>query len=622
MKILICNRHLKGVGGSETYTYALAKELLRQGHQVEYFTLFKGITSAKIEKLGVQYASRANYDLILAGQIDTITEIKRLNFTGPIVQICHGSITTGEQPHQDADGYIAISEEVQKHLSRKGISAPVILNDIDCNRYFPKNELHDQLQVIVSMAQTNEAHEMIEAAAERIGARVIRLNKYKDKKWDVENEINKGDLVVSLGRGCYEAMACGRPVVIFDKRKYQPQLADGYLTEENFSKFIEKNCSGRWSNLTMSVDDLVNEFRKYDKADGAIMRRLAEQHLNVEVQARKILEHCQTIIDNFKYPGTIDLVYILGTGSKWGNNEIRFSIRSFIRYFRDLRNVVVVGELPEYIKGIIHIPCKDRVGVNKDARMMLKIMEACKDPRVSDNFIFCTDDTVLLSPLSFDDFTGWNDGPIMYDAENDLRDHSKTVHNPDLSTPSAWFHFVYETGRELQRRGFPDNNYDKAHSPQPINKAEFIEVLATWNMIDNHFTISNIYNNSTQIFSGTRISGKNLKVYGKTTAHELNRLAEGKFCMNYNDNSLNEEMKKFLILRFGEPSKYEIFVTDPRRRIAVQKWFEGGCNFDEGVAIFAHFAPKNHRLKRYFEIKKKEANTHKKLKNTLRLWLH
>ena len=114
------------------------------------------------------------------------------------------------------------------------------------------------------MVQTDEAHRMVEEAAHRLGVDVIRLNKYQDKIWNIADEINKADLVVSLGRGCLEAMACGRPVVIFDKRRYMDQMGDGYLTSENFGMFIKNNCSGRYSKKTMTVDNLVEEFKKYN----------------------------------------------------------------------------------------------------------------------------------------------------------------------------------------------------------------------------------------------------------------------------------------------------------------------------------------------------------------------
>lgn len=621
MKILVANRHLEGLGGSETFTYTLAAQLQAAGHDVEYFTLFKGITSEKIEELGISFSKGINYDLIIAGQIRTVEELRVKRYTGPLVQICHGAITKGEQPHPKADAYIAISEEVQQHLKSKGINAPVILNGINCQRFKPRRKLRKKLKVIASLVQTDEAHEIVELAAKIIGVEVIRLNKYEDKVWEVEKAIDKADLVVSLGRGCYEAMACGRPVVIFDKRRYQEQFGDGYLFPFAFEHYVQKNCSGRFLSKSMNVGDLVDEFKKYDSEHGKELRDIAVEQLNISVQANKILEYCRPLIDGYNYPGTVDVVYILGKGSKWGDNEIRYSIRSFRQYYKDLRNVVIVGELPSFLQGVVHIPYPDKQELNKDAKMMLKIMAACCDERVSENFILCTDDTALLQPLSFTNFKGWHEGPIMYDANADYLDHMSEVFNPKMKGAGTWFDFVYATGRELQRRGLPDNNYDRAHSPQPVNKREFIEVMKQWDMINNKYTISNIYNNSSTIFTGENIKGRNLKVYGPATADQLDELTTGRLCINYSDPSLDDNMKEWLSRRFPEPAEYEVFITTLDRRTAVQEWFKNGCDYDEGVGIFQQFAPKNRPLLHFFHVKKDHPLGMIKLKSTLRLWM-
>lgn len=621
MKILVANRHLQGLGGSETFTYTLAAELKKQGHNVEYFTLYKGIASEKIEELGVPFSSGINYDLIIAGQVRTIEELRKLHYTGPLVQVCHGAVTPGEQPHPGADAYIAISQEVQKHLAEKGIDAPVILNGINCQRFKPRRKLRKKLKVIASLVQTDEAHEMVESAARQIGAEVIRANKYTDKIWEIEKLIDKADLVVSLGRGCYEAMACGRPVVVFDKRRYQQQLADGYLLPEKYNDFVKNNCSGRFSVKTLSVDELAAELKKYNSGDGAELRKIALRELDVKKQIGKILDYCRPLMENYKYPGNVDVVYVLGTGSRWANNEIRYSIRSFKQHFKDLRNVVIVGELPLFLRGLIHIPYPDKKGVNKDCRMMLKIMAACKDPRVSENFVLCTDDTILLRDLQFKYFTGWHEGPMFYDATADQRDHMAAVFNPQMKKPGGWFEFCYNTGRELKKRGLPDNNYDRAHSPQPINKQEFIEVMKTWDMVGNHYTVSNIYNNSSKLFKGENIRGRNLKVYGPASANQLDEITEGKWCMNYSDPSLNGDMKGWLHKRFPTASDFELFNTSADRRTSAEEWIKNGMDYDTGVAIFSALAPKNFRLIKWFQINKGRIIAERKLQKTIELWM-
>jgi len=621
MKILIANRHLKGLGGSETFTYTLIAELKKQGYEVEYFTLFKGIASEKIEALGVPFSKSADYDIAITGQVATVDALRRRKITCPIIQICHGNSSPGEQPNPKADGFIAVSEEVQKHLAKKGISAPVILNGIDCDRFKPRRKVRKTPKVVLGIVQDFNVSAIIEKAAEIAGLEYKLLNKYQDKVWDVEKEINKADMVVSLGRGAYEAMACARPVIVFDKGKHHPAQGDGYLLPENFDNVAKCNLNGRATEQRFTIEELASEMKKYNSDHGERLRQIAMEKLNIETQAKKIVEYCLNFKKEFTYPGTTDLVYILGTGSKWGNNEIRFSIRSFVKHFNDLRNVVVVGELPNFLRGVIHIPYPDKKNVNKDCRMMLKILAACKDSRVSENFILCTDDTVLLKDLNFEDFTGWHEGKIMYNAEKDHAEHKGPIRNGNIKKISRWFDFVYNTGNELKKRGLPENNYDRAHAPQPINKKEFIQVMNEWDMVNNNYTVSNIYNNSSKIFKGKNIKGKNIKVYGPPNAEDLKTLTEGKIYMNYSDPAINEEMKAFLHHRFPDSSAYEIFNTGIDRRKAAEEWLKNGRDYDIGVAIFSAHAPKNYRLIKWFQINKGRTIAERKLQKTMELWL-
>ena len=99
----------------------------------------------------------------------------------------------------------------------------------------------------------------------------------------------------------------------------------------------------------------------------------------------------------------MDIVYILGTGSVWQNNEIRFSLRSVDKNISDVGKVFVVGERPAFLKNIIHIPCRDPYTVywkNAYAKTAL----VCKDPRLSDDFLFMNDDFFIFKPIKAEDY--------------------------------------------------------------------------------------------------------------------------------------------------------------------------------------------------------------------------
>lgn len=87
----------------------------------------------------------------------------------------------------------------------------------------------------------------------------------------------------------------------------------------------------------------------------------------------------------------MDIVYILGRGSIANNLELRYSMRSLERYCQDLGKIYVVGEQPEFISDDAHIIAEDQF--KKPWQNALhKMREACKDERISDEFLLMNDD--------------------------------------------------------------------------------------------------------------------------------------------------------------------------------------------------------------------------------------
>jgi hypothetical protein len=121
------------------------------------------------------------------------------------------------------------------------------------------------------------------------------LNKNKNPIWNVEDIINKADLVIGLGRSAYEAIACGRTVIIFDERDYFESYSDGYLTVHTIPKWVENNCSGRYSKKEFSTEDLVQELEKYSENDGKQLRQFAVDHFNIVSKVDDYLEYAENL---------------------------------------------------------------------------------------------------------------------------------------------------------------------------------------------------------------------------------------------------------------------------------------------------------------------------------------
>jgi len=283
MKILVANHWLSKLGGSETFTYTFIEELVRLGHEVDLFTFFPGLISDKIkEDFGVKINIQGSYDIIFASHNSTIDELN-----GFVVQTCHGVYPSLEQPNKKANIHISISKEVQAHLERLGFDSQIIWNGINCDRFKPTRKINKKLKTVLSLAKSEQSNVIIREACHLLGLEYIERR--KAKIWNIEDEINKADLVISLGRGVYESLACGRSVIVYDHRGYSDNYGDGIITESNINLLMENNCSGRYFKKSFNLESLVNELEKYDPSISEFSRDFAVKHLNIKNQVEKYI---------------------------------------------------------------------------------------------------------------------------------------------------------------------------------------------------------------------------------------------------------------------------------------------------------------------------------------------
>lgn len=296
MKVLVANHWMKKMGGSETWCYTMIEELIRQQHDVSFFTLFPGIMSNKIKGIAdcevLTLLNRGHsFDLVLANHNSTVDHLHRFEH-GKIIQTCHGVYPALEQPSYNACYHVSISKEVSDHLQRKGFNSAVIHNPVDLYRFRPKTKISEgSPRRVLSLAHGKALNYIIEKEFAKYGIEFTAHNKYSSPVFEVEDLINRHDMVVSLGRGCYEALACGRPVLVLDHRdKYMPMAGDGFLTDDNFMDILEFNCSGRAFKRT-DIPEMVKEsIDQYSEMPSEACRFLAESFFDVKLAVKKYTE--------------------------------------------------------------------------------------------------------------------------------------------------------------------------------------------------------------------------------------------------------------------------------------------------------------------------------------------
>lgn len=90
-----------------------------------------------------------------------------------------------------------------------------------------------------------------------------------------------------------------------------------------------------------------------------------------------------------------DALYILGTGSWWQDNELRYSLRSLHQHVPHGK-VVVVGARPSWLRNVVHIPARD-LHRFPSLNTMGKLHKALASGEVAERFILMNDDFFFLA---------------------------------------------------------------------------------------------------------------------------------------------------------------------------------------------------------------------------------
>ncbi len=277
----------------------------------------------------------------------------------------------------------------------------------------------------------------------------------------------------------------------------------------------------------------------------------------------------------------VDMVYVIGTGSRWNNNELRFSLRSLSKNLKNVGNIFIVGDIPDFIKNCIHVPCTDIFdpAINADGNMTHKLLTVCKRADLSENFLFMNDDFIINSPI----------------AANKI----PWLHKGDMAAqpPSYWVtqfyrHRLKRTFDELKARGMKTMQYDY-HAPMLMNKHSFISVMEKFDYASGiGYTFRSIYGNSLELHAMPILHQKTV-IFKYYTLAEIKTKSSNINFVGYNDSGLNDSFKWWLIDNFPNKCKYE--VVHPQDRIFdIYFWIKKGKPYTEGTAIFRKYFKHKH----------------------------
>ena len=276
MKILLTNNSLCRIAGSETWTMAMYDELSKE-HEVDILT-----GRNTMLKIG-EYDADKEYDIAICNHNNRLNDIAgNINIKTKIFT-SHGVLPRLEQPVQGADHYVSVSEEVQGNLKSRGFDSTVIRNPIDLDRFKSTKPINKELKKILFLNKRNNG--VIDIVKEACKDYELTIISESNRVSNIEELINENDLVITLGRGAYEAMGCERNVIVFDYI-----AADGFVTPETILEYRKNNCSGRRYLKKWGAEDLKTELKKYDPDLGTHLREYVLENNNIKKNVELYLQ--------------------------------------------------------------------------------------------------------------------------------------------------------------------------------------------------------------------------------------------------------------------------------------------------------------------------------------------
>lgn len=245
----------------------------------------------------------------------------------------------------------------------------------------------------------------------------------------------------------------------------------------------------------------------------------------------------------------MDILYVIGQGSKWGNNELRYSLRSIEANCTNVGRIFIVGYCPSFIDKtkVTYIPCSDAYDC-KHKNIMKCIETAVLNSNISDDFLYSSDDHFYVQKTDFDNYPFFEkpvELPVSYENCN------------------AYHRTLVSTRILLEAAGLTTHNFSW-HGNTHFNKTMFMEPQfeairkITYNMpqgCEPTILMLNYWLSRKPFLITERIDSKFAKDATRETIMERIKQRE---CISCASDVSISYIRQYLAQTFQNKSKYEL----------------------------------------------------------------
>jgi hypothetical protein len=303
MRILCTNQSLDVRGGSESYLETVVDELLALGHEVHAWAMRVGPGAERLVARGC----RVHDDLASVGPVDVIHAqhasaalAARAHLPDPpLVFVSHSWTIDIEDPPELAApaALVALNDAVASRLRASRLAERIPVHRLRHPVEMSSAELHrvpisDHPLVAVAVARNLSARiEMLEEACRRVGVRLeVHTSAGSKPAGEHVEAMMRADIVFGVGRTALEAMALARATFVFDESG-----GAGFVTAARYPEFEACGFTPAAGTST-TLDDLVSELSRYDRALGQLGRELVGRHHSARVHATELVALYRSVI--------------------------------------------------------------------------------------------------------------------------------------------------------------------------------------------------------------------------------------------------------------------------------------------------------------------------------------
>lgn len=251
----------------------------------------------------------------------------------------------------------------------------------------------------------------------------------------------------------------------------------------------------------------------------------------------------------------MDIVYIVGNGSRWNNNELRYSLRSIEKNGIGLGRVFLVGTAPSFISDeVTVIPFEDDPGAAPAENVFHKMLFAMESGLLPEQFLVSSDDHFAITPA---DFAHW---PLHYKGTH--LPSSKDMGNRALGG-KQYVSAIANTNDLLARFGY-HTYYFEGHANK-LYTMEAYRWLCRQGIICDAAEYAGGVSLNTPMAMAIHhlhpdypcVKRKDLKVRQFSSRSDLETILQGTNMFSIGDEAISCGIGSFLQEMFPNPSKFE-----------------------------------------------------------------